>query len=132
MSGRKPPKEVNEGIRANSVTADVLAVGRGAQATKYSAGNAQDLAKAIEQLRAGLECLNLQPQAKEAIKEDLVELNAAAESKQPQADRAGRALQSLSGKLKMVGVVLSEVVSLSEPIRQIAGLLQIPLHMLGL
>jgi hypothetical protein len=132
MSRKKQPKQVIEGIQANTVTAEVLAVGRGAQASKYSAGNAQDLAKAIENLRAGLEGLNLQPQAKEAIKEDLGELHAAAEGKQPQSDRAGRALQNLSGKLKMVGVVLSEVVSLSEPIRQIAGLLHIPLHILGL
>lgn len=132
MSDSKPVKQVNEGIQATNVTADVLAVGRGAQATKYSSGDAQQLAKAVEQLRAGLEGLNLQPHAKEAIKEDLAELHAATESKQPQADRAGRALQSLLGKLKMVGVVLSEVVSLSGPVRQIAGLLQIPLHLLGL
>ena len=106
MSGKKHSRQVIEGIQANTVSADVLAVGRGAKAIKYGVGNAQDLAKAIEQLRVGLEGLNLQPNAKEIIKEDLAELHAATESKQPQADRAGRALQSLSGKLKMVGVVV--------------------------
>jgi len=132
MSDTKPARQVNEGIQATNVSADVMAVGRGAQAIKYSPGDAQQLAKAIEQLRAGLEGLNLQPHAKEAIKEDLAELHAATESKKPEPDRAARALQGLLGKLKMVGVVLSEVVSLSEPVRHIAGLLQIPLHLLGL
>ncbi len=132
MSDSKPVQQINEGIQATNVTADVLAVGRGAQAIKFSTGDTQQLAKAVEQLRAGLEALNLQPHAREAIKQDLGELQAATESKQPQADRAGRALESLSGKLKMVGIVLSEVISLSQPVRQIAGLLQIPLHLLGL
>jgi hypothetical protein len=52
--------------------------------------------------------------------------------KRPSADRVGGILQSISGKLKMVGVVLTEVVALSEPVAKIASLLKIPLYLLGL
>jgi len=41
-------------------------------------------------------------------------------------------LQSISGKLKMVRVVLTQGVALSEPVAKIASLLTIPLHLLGL
>jgi hypothetical protein len=131
MSAAEPGRQVNEGIQATNVHADVLAVGHGARATKYAAADAKELSTAIERLQAVIQGLNLDRPAKEAIDEDLAELHAAADGKEPKPDRAGRALQSLSGKLKMVGVVLSEVVSLSEPVQRIAELLRIPLHMLG-
>jgi hypothetical protein len=134
MSDRKPARaaQVNEGIQATNVNAEVIAVGRGAKAYKATSGDSQELTKAMDQLRAAIEALNLQPHAKAAITEDLTTLRTVAQANQPQPDRAGHALQSLAGKLKMVGVVLSEAVTLSEPVRRIAELLRVPLHLLGL
>jgi hypothetical protein len=40
-------------------------------------------------------------------------------------------MQNLSGKLKTMGVVLSEVVGLAEPLQKLAAILHIPLHFLG-
>lgn len=133
MSHKKPRQaQVNEGIQANNVSAEVIAVGRGAKAHKSTSGSSQDLTKAIDQIRSALQALNLQPHAKAVISDDLATLHTIAQSNQPDPERARHALQSLAGKLKMVGVVLSEAVALSEPVRKVAELLRIPLHMLGL
>lgn len=130
--GKAPRAQVNEGIQANTVTADVLAVGRGATATKNISGSSPDVMKAIGELRTAIEALNLQPHAKAAIDEDLRTIDAAAQASPPEPERGGHALQNLAGKLKMVGIVLAEVVALSEPARKIAEMLQVPLRALGL
>lgn len=134
MSDEKPtrPAQINEGIQADNVKAEVMAVGRGARAYKQTIAAPGELARAIDQLGSALEALKLQPHAQAAITEDLTTLRTVAESNQAEPERAGNALQSLVGKLKMVGVVLSEVVALSEPVRKIAELLSVPLHLLGL
>ena len=130
---RSRPVHINEGIQANTVNADVLAVGRNAIASKttYGGDSHAQLAQAVSQFVKALDALQLQAHAKEAIEEDLATLRAALE-KRPSADRVGGILQSISGKLKMVGVVLTEVVALSEPVAKIASLLKIPLSLLGL
>jgi multidrug efflux pump subunit AcrA (membrane-fusion protein) len=132
-TNRTPPAPVNEGIQATSVSAEVMAVGRNARAFQSTehASSQQELLQAVAQLRQGLESLQLQAHAKAAVDEDMAKLQSAAESRDHKADHAGHILESLSGKLKMVGVVLSEAVHLSEPLRKIAELLHIPLHLLG-
>lgn len=131
---RRGSSQVNEGIQADTVTGDVIAVGRGAVASKtvYSSGGQAELLRAIEQLSGALESLGLQPHAQAALNEDVRELRSVASAKEPRADRAAHALEGLSGKLKMAGVVLSHAAALAEPVRKIAGLLHIPLHLIGL
>ena len=135
MSAHKQSRhlQVNQGIQATTVNADVLAVGRNATASKTVLGGDQhaQLAQAVSQLVTALNRLQLQARAKAAIAEDLTNLRAAVETG-PSADRVGGILQSLSGKLRMVGVVLTQVAALSDPVTKIAGLLKIPLHLLGL
>jgi len=127
------PVHINEGIQADTVNADVLAVGRNATASKitYGTDNQAQLAQAVAQLVRALDALKLQVHAKEAIDEDLKNLRAAVE-KAPSADRVGGILQNITGKLKMVGVILGQAAALSEPVTRIASLLKIPLHLLGL
>jgi len=128
-----PPAQINEGIQATHVSAEVLAVGRNARALKYtdSTSNQQALLQAVEQLRQGLQSLSLPSHAQAAIDDDMTKLQSAAESRDPQDDAVGHILEGLSGKLKMVGIVLSEAVNLSEPLKKIAELLHVPLHFLG-
>jgi hypothetical protein len=129
----RSPKHVNEGIQATNVHAEVLAVGRGARAIKHSVGYDQALFDSLEQLRVAIEDLRLRPQERKAIDEDMGELEVIAEGQRPEdPDRMGKRLQRLVGNLKTVGVVVSEVVGIAEPIRKIAELVRIPLHMLGL
>lgn len=128
-----PQTQVNEGIQATSVSAEVMAVGRNATAIQNldRTNDQQELLQEVEQLRKGLESLNLQPHAKTAIGEDMAKLQSATESREPNSDHVGQILASLSGKLKMVGIVLSEVVNLSEPVKKIIKILQIPLSLLN-
>lgn len=130
---RDRPIHVNEGIQATTVNAEVLAVGRNATASKttYGADNQSQLAQAVAQLNKALDALQLQPHARAAIEEDLTRLRAAVEKKQG-ADRVGEILQGISGKLKMVGVVLAQAAALGDPMTRIAQLLQVPLRLLGL
>jgi hypothetical protein len=128
------PAQVNEGIQATTVNAEVIAVGHGAKASKttYGGDDQEKLGQAVQQLRSALEALQLQAHAKTAIEEDLKDLQFAVQSKEPKADQVSQILQGIGGKLKMVGVVLTDALALSEPITQIAHLLQIPLRLLGL
>jgi hypothetical protein len=133
MSRAKPGRaSINEGIQADSVRADVIAVGRGARASKRTGDTSREVTIAVDQLRSAVEALNLPPHAQAAIHDDLRALHAVAESGAAEPERAGHALQGIAGKLKMIGVVISEVVALSEPVRKIAELLRIPLQMVGL
>jgi hypothetical protein len=124
--------QVNMGIQANNVSGEVIAVGERATASKSASGDPQPVAQAIAQLQAALASLSLEPQAKAGIASDLAVLQATAPPNIPQAERAGHALMSLTARLKAVGVVLSEVVALSEPVSKIAEWLKVPLHLLGI
>jgi hypothetical protein len=134
MSVEKPrkPVQANEGIQANNVTAEVIAVGRHARATKTASGDSLDLAKSIHQFQSALEALDLKPQVKAGVEEELAALHTVVQSNQPAPEQASHLMQSLAGKLKSAGVVLSEIVTLAEPARKIAELLRVPLHLLGL
>jgi hypothetical protein len=121
----------NAGIQANIVQADVLAVGYGAQATKHStAGDPEALARAVAQLREAIDGLALQPAAREVLERDVHGLAAAASLERPDANKAQIHLEGIADKLKMVGVVLTEVVGLVDPATRIANLLRIPLAFL--
>jgi Family of unknown function (DUF5955) len=136
MSGKKKGRlaQVNEGIQATTVTAEVLAVGHNAKATKttYGGSDKAKLAQAVQQLHRALDALQLQAHARAMIEEDLKALRSGVQLKEPQANHIAQILQGIGGKLKMVGVVLKDALALREPITQIAHLLQIPLHLFGL
>jgi hypothetical protein len=122
----------NEGIIGN-VTANVLAVGQGATAIQnQGSADTAALAGAIGDLRKAIDALGLTAPAREALKSDLDALEKAGKGAEPKPDRIGGILQSLSGKLKMVGTVLAETTALAGPVGKIAEALRVPLsHLLG-
>jgi hypothetical protein len=121
MSGKQ--NAVNQGIQAQTVRAKALAVGSNASVT-YTENSAapEELRTTLAALEAAIDRLGLTPVAHEAVKEDLGKLAEAA-GEQPNPERARSLLESIAGKLKMVGVIAADVAAFAEPARKIAGLL---------
>lgn len=129
-SGRET---INEGIQANTVQAEVMSVGRGAQATKtVTALPTADLTQAVAGLQAALAQLVLQPQAKQVLDEDVGGLAKIAAAEKPDREQAKSHLKGISDKLRMGGIVLGDIASLAEPARRVAELLRVPLSYIGL
>jgi hypothetical protein len=136
MSKRKKPsgKTVIEGIQAETVQADVMAVGRGAKASKVITGahvDSQEFAKAVEELRQALGSLNLNATQQGLVEEDVQELEEAAKKQQPDVQGAGSMLQSIVDKIRMAGIVVTEAVVFTEAARKLAELLGASLKGLG-
>jgi hypothetical protein len=133
MSGRRQASG-NEGIQGN-VTADVVAVGRNARATKTVTLSDQgrvELDQAIAQLHQAIAGLQVPPAAQQALKEDVSRLQRAATEDQPDHSKVGSVLENIAGKLKMVGDVTKNAVELFEPLGKIAGLFHLSLAAIGL
>jgi hypothetical protein len=124
----------NQGIQANTVSAEVLAVGTRATAHKQMTVGAtpQELLQAVAQLRSALEGLTLPAPAKQVLADDIKALTAATSAAKPDGADIQSHLKSLSDKLKMVGLVMKDVTGLWEPAKKIAELAMIPLHLVGL
>jgi len=124
----------NQGIQANTVTADALAVGTHATATKQvTIGETpQAFLQAIAQLRSALDGLGLPAPAKHVLADDIEKLTAATTTPKPDSARIQSHLKSFCDKLRMVGVVIKDVTELWEPVKKIAERAIIPLHLLGL
>jgi hypothetical protein len=122
----------NRGIIAHTVSADVMAVGEGARATKtVHAENTEALRARAKALWTAVDALKLPLPQRNALEEDVTGLSEAAGPK-PDSDKARTHLRSICDKLKMVGIAVRDVAALAEPVRDIANLLQIPLHFVGL
>jgi hypothetical protein len=117
----------NEGIQANNVKADVLAVGRGARASKtvLRGGDDQKLAAAIADLRSAIDALDLAAPAKRSIAADINRLEKPAETSQPGPDVRGKTLERIISKLKTAGVVVGQTAAVIEPIKTIAAALKL-------
>src|SRR3954452_15263078 len=104
----------NQGIQANTVTADVLAVGTHATAHKQVAIGAtpQDFLNAIAQLHSALNYLALPTSAEQVLSADIKELTAATTTPKPDNARIQSHLKGLSDKLKMVGIVMKDITEL--------------------
>lgn len=126
MTAKQRQASINTGIQANTVKADVLAVGEGASAVKLgdSAAANKELAALVTELRSALDRLPLQTSAREAIEEDVAKLDSAAKERNP--ERTGNILESITGKLKMVGVAAQHAIEIAGPLMKIAGLLGVP------
>jgi len=133
MTKKRDTAPVNEGIQG-SVYADVVAVGHGAQAVKTvtSAADVKQIELALSDLRRAIHALSLNPAAKEAVEGDLKQLEDAAVKPAADHGKAASALESLTGKLKMVGVVVGQAAAIAEPIKKILGYLKLSLGTIGL
>jgi hypothetical protein len=126
--------DVNQGIQGN-VTANVVAVGQGAQAVSIGRDATQDqaaLRQAVDDLRRAIDALQLPATAKQAVTEDVAKLERSAQAPQASKTEAAGALASLAGKLKMVGLVLTETAGLAEPAKKIMEVLRLSAAGLGL
>ena len=129
----KKENVVNRGIQAETVTADVLAVGDNAYAVKHVTNTLNDeFLKVISDFRKAINELNLDRNAQAAVEEDIRKLESAAKKEKVEKAEIGGILQSISGKLKMVGVVLTETASLVEPVKKVASFLGTTVKLLGL
>ena len=132
MSPRRSTS-VNEGIQADTVTADVLAVGRGAEAVKTVHGNAESekLVAAVQSLRSQLDNLSLTKPQRDELDQHAQALEHVASSKPANSPEAQSAFAKFLDKLKDVGVVVKETAELVAPIKTIAGLVHLSLTALG-
>lgn len=120
----------NEGIQG-AVTADVVAVGRGARATKIvGSERAHATDEAIRELREAIAKLQIQPKLSKEISESLDAVHT--ETKKEKSDTASVKSHVLNvlDKLKVAGVVVAEVAAIIEPIKKIALLFHIALPLL--
>lgn len=131
---RKNRSSVNEGIQANVVKADVLAVGRGAKAVKMVLADAdrKEILAAVGNIHQELGKLNLDKPHLDDVKRHAEELERTVTQKQVSPEEVEGSLGMLVRKLKQVGVAVKEVAGLISPIQTIAGLLHLSLSSLGL
>jgi len=127
----RKPSSGNQGIQATTVTAEVMAVGYRAQATKTVAATDHDaMARAITQLGEAIDRLGLAPGPKALLEKEVKGLIQAASGPSPDAAKAKTHLEAIVEKLGMVGTIVKDVAGLIEPMTKIAGLLRIPLALL--
>jgi hypothetical protein len=126
------PTSINEGIQATTVNADVLAVGRGAKATKVvHASDQVELLNAVRNLERALAGMSLSDSAKQAVQKDCSKMKEAVQKKQPNSRQVGTLLQHLTRRLKTTGVIIKDVAGLIGPIEKIAGIVHLTLASLG-
>lgn len=129
---KKARSSVNKGIQADNVTAEVLAVGDRARAVKNVTGVSQeDLIRAISDMRKAIAEIKLDQNIRMAVDEDVHKLESAVKKEKPDKEEVGGILKSISGKLKKVGVVLSDTAGLIKPVKKIAAFLGTTLKLLG-
>ena len=134
MSAKTTQRTTNEGIQGN-VTADVLAVGRNARATKTVTISSQGRAEmddAIARLNKAIAAMQVPPAAQRALKEDVSRLQSAVSEPEPDHAKVGSILENIAGKLKMVGDITKSTVEIFEPLGKIAGLFHLSLAAIGL
>jgi len=130
---KQDKRVVNKGIQAKTVTAEVLAVGDNAYAVKHvTDAPHNDFLKVISDFRKAIDGINLDRNARAVVEEDIKKLESATKKETVDKAEVGGILQSISGKLKMVGVVLTETASLVEPVKKVASFLGTTVKLLGL
>jgi hypothetical protein len=128
-------RPTNQGIQGTNltITAEALAVGDRATATSntFSRNEQRDLTKAVERLEAAIGALSLEPATRDAVKDDVSRLSELAQAPQSRRDEARASLDSIVAKLSAAGVVVSQIASLMEPVRQIAATIGLAIHAIG-
>jgi hypothetical protein len=130
MSGRA--KTGNEGIQATNVVADVLAVGRGAAATKYGGTAEAQLREAVQQLRGAIAGLELEPATATPIRAELELLEAADLGTSAGRERTTTILGRMMDTLKKAGLGVTQFGEVVDAATKIAAALKVPLAVIGL
>jgi hypothetical protein len=134
MAKQPNPSDLNQGIQAGSVVADVLAVGPNASAQKNVGVREiqEEYLKAVTQLRLALDALALPPADKQLLVNQIDKLASGSTASKP--DRSGTQpiLKAITDILQSAGLAIKNIADLCDPITKIATLVAIPLHMIGL
>lgn len=121
MMSKKP--SVNEGIVANTVSAEVIAVGRNSTATQTrSSIDIHQFRSTVGELRAALDAQKLPENTRSALSEHVSQLEQEADKPSPDRGRVEGALKALSSSVKMLGEFVSNATVILGPITKIAGL----------
>ena len=137
MKGRRTP--ANQGIQADNVAGEVIAVGPGAHASKIEAGERRDdLVAAVLELQGAIASLTLDETHRRILQQEITEMIRHPQSSQTLDDRRRptsgstktEGTKSITESLRRIGAVLSaagivarETLSLAKPIGKIAALL---------
>jgi len=131
-----PPASENYTLHADSVTAEALAFGKNASASKTVTGldsaTQKALQDAIAQLEQAISQLPLNAGAAAIIQQETQAMADMVRSGKTQPEGMQHILHSLKDKLQMAGVVIADVVALAAPVKAIASALRLPLQYFGL
>lgn len=126
---------INKGIHANTVNAEVIAVGDRATAIKsipLQADLKQDVITAIQKLKEEFNIQIEDENANQQLNAETQKLAELLEKGDIQQDEAVGVLTNLSGKLGMIKGFLKDTASIRDNIKTIATLLKIPVSLIGL
>lgn len=131
---KKAIANVNQGIHAKIVNADVLAVGEGAKAVKniVNTGTGPEIVAALGEMRKALAELSLPRENRQEILDLIKSFQDSAIDESPNSDELQGKLQKIIGRMKAAGILISESTSLIEPIKKIARLIGAALPWLGI
>lgn len=126
-------QNVNYGIRASTVTATNIAVGRNAAATTFEGRTERaNLMQEIESLRGALDRSGISKEARQSLDEDVSALSRSLQTEKLDRDSAEGSLKRFLDKLKTFGVIVGDIAEIVGPVSTIATALKIPLASLGL
>jgi hypothetical protein len=120
----------NEGIIGN-VRAKNIAVGRGAKAM-FTEGDRTVVQGHLQDLERAVAALPVTPAARAQLEGDVSKLKDATTASEPDQAKVSGILQTISGKLKMLGDATKGVVEVVQPLVKIAGFFHLSAGVLGL
>jgi cystathionine beta-lyase/cystathionine gamma-synthase len=131
-----PPATERYTLHADRVTAEALAFGKNASASKTVTGldsaTQKALQDAIAQLEQAISQLPLNAGAAAIVKQETQAMTDMVRSGKTQPEAMQHMLHSLKDKLQIAGVVIADVVALAAPVKAIASALRLPLQYFGL
>lgn len=133
-SDKRSGMQSNEGIIADTVNADVLAVGKGAQAVKYQINN-QVQQEVLAQLDRVIDLIckaSSDPGANEILTRDLSGIKTEVQKEAPDEGKIVSLLKGFSDKFTLVKNVFGNASDIIESMKSIASLLKIPLSLIAL
>ncbi|MET4040542.1 hypothetical protein [Bradyrhizobium sp. RT6a] len=120
---RKSDASGNQGIIADTVSAQVMAVGTNATAIQsLSSGELAQFRASLQELKTTIEGIGLPEQAKASISEHVKGLEAEAAKANPDRGRVEGALRSLASSAKLLGEFVSNAGTVLAPIAKIAAI----------
>jgi hypothetical protein len=114
----------NQGIIANTVSANMIVTGQNPTATQNNFGyvDVEQLRSLIAELQNAIEALSIPPNSKASISKQVEELAAEAQKPTPDGGRVKTILGTLSSSAKLLGDFVTNATTILGPIAKIAAL----------